>query len=1400
MAKYRGMRMPRGLPGDLRRMLKAHDHAMQTLEDPRSVWSQSVPNVADVEDNPEKVGTRAPRQASNSVSVQRVYTQGDRISADLPIGQPGEIIMIQYGTAGTQPKGNLRLRLADDYHHGAGNLLMVAWDGQRWTEQARTGGVRTVLNVAQFGALGGIEPCHLAVQEAVDTLEIMAGDAGGVIFFPKSNIGEYHFIDSVRIRGSHICILLEDGVVIQKKKDDSQPAFNISPDLDVSTTKTVTVSVLSQDIALTVASGDEAAYVANDWALLEDAEAAVSGSAASHAELVRIRSTADGVLNLYWPVQDNYSTGTIQVTKIQARENYNEAAVVGFTMMGRGIIKCGNGDGIQGGNGIVLQFCHDALIVGVRFTDCFLAGIQFLQSDEIRIQDCHFENASFFDIAGGYGFRSISASRVSVTGCTFNRLKHAALFDSFSQNIMLSDCLIRGTASHAIMLGSNVKHCTLTNNNINGAVGLDDVTGSGTELSVAAGDTYADGIHVSAACQFVMIQGNQIANTSLAGVRIIPDGADHISVLDNILQNTNIKAGATSSAVHCCQVSGASPDVNRSGIIVRGNTISTTGRTGISVGCSQMVVADNYIKSAALDGILISTLNAGGGGSEQIVARAHITGNYIEASGAAGIKLGDSTAIDLTLNIVVEGNFIYNCLNAGILLGSPRGTHECFVDGNYIMACNTAASATSAAILAIEVGGTSVTHPTTTITNNICIGSTNGIIIGVSDARVKGNTCISQETDGIRIINPTGAAGADVLRGVIVVDNDVYNAGGIGIVVGNATAELLLGCNVLSNRIQHSVLNGIYIASGCVDTVVADNFLEGNNMGLGVSYAILVEGDKTHILNNTMVDAHTDLIPTQAQGIDIDSASSFSVLQGNYFRDTSNVSISDRGTSTLWLDLVIPVTYWGVSPSAADNTAGMQRAIDEAPIGSILFVPPGEYQFTSVSGLNWDYESDATPLGGITGYGAVFNWGNTVLTSYAFRINGKQGTANNFPGAGTFVKGLKLVRDTTAAPTSRDHSGFQLDAAQFHTLQDCVVQNFKWAIELTSSTGDRCQANMIINCNTRGAWRHFYLHPDQGTVDNNMFLNCRVEQLITDSTELLNNVDGVVYIDREVGALRPVNNIFQACDLKIINPQRRGILCAGTSTHFILCSYINLPSCTTPIEIGNTDYASGEFAYNVFYYGNELHLIVNTAANVTFTDSGVGGANARNQFYTGGQTVISGGNGSRGVLRLQNAGSATLPVLAICRAGGGLHPIATIEFVSHGTASRGEIRWNNTSETQIAKTYVNSSGDLFHDQGFVHGDGYVATSIETITGNDTLDRTNFRTDADATSGNITVTLPAAASHTGRIYHIRKIDSSVNLVTVDASGSETINGALTVVITTQWDNLTIQSNGTSWGIL
>lgn len=72
--------------------------------------------------------------------------------------------------------------------------------------------------------------------------------------------------------------------------------------------------------------------------------------------------------------------------------------------------------------------------------------------------------------------------------------------------------------------------------------------------------------------------------------------------------------------------------------------------------------------------------------------------------------------------------------------------------------------------------------------------------------------------------------------------------------------------------------------------------------------------------------------------------------------------------------------------------------------------------------------------------------------------------------------------------------------------------------------------------------------------------------------------------------------------------------------------------------------------------------------------------------------------------------------------------------------------------------------------------------------------------ADATSASFTITLITAVGNTGLIQVFKKIDATNNTVTIDASSTQTIDGALTYVLSAEDQSCTIISDGANWHVI
>lgn len=109
---------------------------------------------------------------------------------------------------------------------------------------------------------------------------------------------------------------------------------------------------------------------------------------------------------------------------------------------------------------------------------------------------------------------------------------------------------------------------------------------------------------------------------------------------------------------------------------------------------------------------------------------------------------------------------------------------------------------------------------------------------------------------------------------------------------------------------------------------------------------------------------------------------------------------------------------------------------------------------------------------------------------------------------------------------------------------------------------------------------------------------------------------------------------------------------------------------------------------------------------------------------------------------------------------------------------------------------------LGHDGDVTTMPGGVEVAVNRVSANYTMDGpANDRVIlADAGAGAVTVTLIAAAGNEGRVVTIKKVDASANAVTIDGSGTETIDGAATQVLSAQYEDITVVCDGTAWFII
>lgn len=91
-------------------------------------------------------------------------------------------------------------------------------------------------------------------------------------------------------------------------------------------------------------------------------------------------------------------------------------------------------------------------------------------------------------------------------------------------------------------------------------------------------------------------------------------------------------------------------------------------------------------------------------------------------------------------------------------------------------------------------------------------------------------------------------------------------------------------------------------------------------------------------------------------------------------------------------------------------------------------------------------------------------------------------------------------------------------------------------------------------------------------------------------------------------------------------------------------------------------------------------------------------------------------------------------------------------------------------------------------------------NTSTKTSNYTIGSSDTVIFANATSGNVTITLPLASGLAGYRFYVKRIDGSANTCTISRTSSDTIDGMTSFTIDQQYTSIAVVSDGSAWYIL
>lgn len=150
--------------------------------------------------------------------------------------------------------------------------------------------------------------------------------------------------------------------------------------------------------------------------------------------------------------------------------------------------------------------------------------------------------------------------------------------------------------------------------------------------------------------------------------------------------------------------------------------------------------------------------------------------------------------------------------------------------------------------------------------------------------------------------------------------------------------------------------------------------------------------------------------------------------------------------------------------------------------------------------------------------------------------------------------------------------------------------------------------------------------------------------------------------------------------------------------------------------------------------------------------------------------------------------------------------LTTGDNLSIGSSGCNAVQITNASRTiqlngstwTVATDAVVDQGDITHRWRTLFLSGGITYGVVSKSANYTATANDHTILCDTSGAGFTLTLPAAASHPGRVYIIRKISADANTLTIDPNGTETIDGSSTSLsVIVQWTTTRIQSDGTNW---
>jgi hypothetical protein len=141
-----------------------------------------------------------------------------------------------------------------------------------------------------------------------------------------------------------------------------------------------------------------------------------------------------------------------------------------------------------------------------------------------------------------------------------------------------------------------------------------------------------------------------------------------------------------------------------------------------------------------------------------------------------------------------------------------------------------------------------------------------------------------------------------------------------------------------------------------------------------------------------------------------------------------------------------------------------------------------------------------------------------------------------------------------------------------------------------------------------------------------------------------------------------------------------------------------------------------------------------------------------------------------------------------------------VALYDDSSGATGDLYYRNSSGNFVRLGIGSSGQALVVNSGLPSWGSVASNTFSTASKNTnyTIGSTDTVIFADATSGNVTITLPAANTLAGYRFYIKRTDSTANTVSVTSTSN--IDGQASVSLDVQYMSIAVVSNNTTWYII